>query len=129
MMYLIVGAGGIIGAILRFLISTWLSNYENFIPFGTLCVNFLGCFIFGYFQGLTKFYYFPKWLVLGFGTGLIGAFTTFSTFSIEVITYILHGDMILSISYMLVSSIIGYYLVFSGFSLASITRWKCNGNG
>ena len=120
MMYLIVGAGGIIGTILRFLLSTLLSKTGNLIPFGTLCVNFLGCFLFCYFQGLAKFYNFPKWLVLGFGTGLIGAFTTFSTFTIEVITYIIHGGMILPISYIIISSIIGYYLVLSGFYLANL---------
>lgn len=121
-MYLVVGLGGIIGAVLRFFISKLLLSYGNIFPFGTLTVNLIGCFILGYFQGLAKIYYFPTWLVLGFGTGLIGAFTTFSTFSLEVIQYVHLGYRFLPLIYMIVSSAGGYFFVLVGNSLSSYIK-------
>lgn len=118
MMYMAVGAGGILGAVLRFLIYKGLLIFGNFFPFGTLFVNLIGCFILGYLQGQARFYELPKWLVTGLGTGLIGAFTTFSTFSMEVVYFLDQGDIILAVSYIIVSSIMGYLLVYLGFSLA-----------
>ena len=85
MMYVAVGIGGILGAILRFLITYWFNTFGSYFPIGILFVNILGCFLLGYLQGLASVHEIPDWVVTGLGTGLIGAFTTFSTFSMEVI--------------------------------------------
>lgn len=120
MIYVAVGVGGIIGAILRFLITYGFTSFGNYFAIGILFVNVFGCFLLGYLQGLASIHDFPDWVVMGLGTGLIGAFTTFSTFSMEVIYFLEKGEILLSICYILVSSFGGYYLVYLGFSLAEI---------
>ncbi len=115
--YLAVGIGGVIGAILRYFIFILFNNlgYSNTI--GTLCINLIGCFILGYLQGMAKVYELPRWLVIGIGTGIIGSFTTFSTFSIDVIQLIKEGFIIPAYTYILASSIGGYTFTYIGFSI------------
>jgi fluoride exporter len=123
-MYLAVGIGGVIGAILRFLIYKWFIHAGNIPIMGTLFVNLSGCFLLGCLQGLARTYHLPNWIVVGMGTGVIGAYTTFSTFSVEVITYFQEGIFLLPVMYILLSLVGGYFFVYSGFSL---TRWKRKG--
>ena len=108
MMYIAVGVGGIIGAILRFLITYWFMSFGNYFAIGILFVNVFGCFLLGYLQGLASVRDIPDWVVMGLGTGLIGAFTTFSTFSMEVIYFWEKGEILLSICYIIASSFGGY---------------------
>lgn len=120
MIYMAIGVGGIIGAVLRFLITCVFTNYGNYFPIGILFINVLGCFLLGYLQGKAKFHNFPDWVIMGIGTGFLGAFTTFSTFSVEVIYFLKKGEILFSICYILISSFGGYFLVYLGFSLAQI---------
>ena len=88
---LAVGAGGFMGAVLRFLISGWVQKLSpTLFPLGTLSVNVLGSFIIGfmvlYFESLVAPH--QKALVI---TGLLGALTTFSTFSLETVTMLQSG--------------------------------------
>jgi CrcB protein len=81
-----VGTGGFIGAILRFTLSGWVQKASaSTFPFGTLSVNILGSFIIGflflYFQHINLS---PNHKAL-FITGLLGALTTFSTFSLDTV--------------------------------------------
>ncbi len=81
-----IGIGGFIGAILRFSISGWVQKATaTTFPFGTLSVNILGSFIIGflflYFQHINLS---PTQKAL-FITGLLGALTTFSTFSLDTV--------------------------------------------
>ena len=84
-----VGIGGFIGAILRFTLSGWVQKVTaSTFPFGTLSVNILGSFIIGflflYFQHINLS---PNHKAL-FITGLLGALTTFSTFSLDTVLLI-----------------------------------------
>ena len=88
---LAVGAGGFMGAVLRFLISGWVQKLSpTLFPLGTLSVNVLGSFIIGfmvlYFESVVAPH--QKALVI---TGLLGALTTFSTFSLETVTMLQSG--------------------------------------
>jgi CrcB protein len=81
-----VGIGGFIGAILRFTLSGWVQKATaSTFPFGTLSVNILGSFLIGflflYFQHINLS---PNHKAL-FITGLLGALTTFSTFSLDTV--------------------------------------------
>jgi len=81
-----IGIGGFIGAILRFSISGWVGKVTTTsFPFGTLSVNILGSFFIGflflYFQHTNLS---PTQKAL-FITGLLGALTTFSTFSLDTV--------------------------------------------
>jgi len=84
--FLAVGTGGFFGAIARFTISGWIQKSSaSLFPFGTLSVNILGSFIIGflflYFQHINLSVNQKAIFV----TGLLGALTTFSTFSWETL--------------------------------------------
>ena len=88
---LAIGIGGFIGAILRFTISTWIQKlFSPLLPVGTLAVNVIGSFTIGfmilYFENVIS----PnqKALII---TGMLGALTTFSTFSLETVIMLQEG--------------------------------------
>ncbi len=118
-MYLSVGIGGIIGALLRFFISQWFLSLDSLPFIGTIFVNLTGCFLLGYLQGISRVYELPGWFVVGIGTGLIGAYTTFSTFSMEVVHYLNQGLIIIAFTYIVISSVGGYFLAYTGFFLST----------
>ena len=81
-----VGIGGFIGAVLRFTLSGWVQKATaSTFPFGTLTVNILGSFFIGflflYFQHINLSPTQKALLI----TGLLGALTTFSTFSLDTV--------------------------------------------
>lgn len=91
----LVGAGGMIGAVLRHLVSEAIET-ETF-PTGTLTVNVVGSFI----LGLVTFLGVGSETVLFVGTGACGAFTTFSSFSYETVRLCEIGHRNMSIGYAL----------------------------
>ena len=82
---LLVGAGGFIGAILRFGVGGLLN--EPRLPYGTLAVNIVGSFLLGVimFSSLSQLDLSEEWRMF-LGVGIMGAFTTMSAFSFEVFT-------------------------------------------
>lgn len=84
----IIGAGGFTGAVLRYLVSSWAQTRSGSIifPFGTLAVNMIGCLLIGLLTYLVEtrsmFSMETRSFVL---IGLLGAFTTFSTFGNETL--------------------------------------------
>lgn len=81
---LFIGAGGFIGTIMRFLLSKFISNYFPSFPAGTLIVNFTGSLVLGF---LMYSFTFGKSIDPNFrifmSIGVLGAFTTMSTFAYE----------------------------------------------
>lgn len=74
--------GGMIGGVARYEAGLWL-NTNTFLE--TTFVNVIGCFFLTFtIYGLDLIIDLPDWLILGFGTGVVGAFTTFSTFVLLV---------------------------------------------
>ena len=81
---LLVGIGGAIGAILRYVISDIIPSDE--FPYGTITVNLLGSLILGFmFGAIAADALISQDNLLLFGTGLLGAFTTMSTFAMETV--------------------------------------------
>jgi len=109
-----VGIGGFIGAILRFILSGWVQKATaSIFPFGTLSVNILGSvligFLFLYFQHINLSVYQKSLLV----TGLLGALTTFSTFSLDTVLLMqneLYAKAISNVLLNVVFSILGTLL-------------------
>jgi CrcB protein len=89
----LVGAGGVIGALLRHAVGQAI-DYEAF-PLATLTVNVVGSFVLGLLTFLTA----GDDLLLFLGTGACGSFTTFSSFSVGVVQLWESGKYALSIGY------------------------------
>ena len=94
MPFLYVGAGGFVGAILRYGASLALAGRMGAFPLGTLCVNAVGCFAMGALVAWLEMQeQLPEHLRLALGVGLIGALTTFSTFGNETLELMRDGAM------------------------------------
>jgi CrcB protein len=86
---LIIGSGGFLGAILRYYVSGYAQNISNSysFPVGTLAVNLIGCFIIGVISKLADdLGLFSIETRLFLMIGILGAFTTFSTFGYETLS-------------------------------------------
>ncbi|WP_330630924.1 fluoride efflux transporter CrcB [Halocatena halophila] len=89
----IVGTGGALGAVLRYELSMRIDTEE--LPLGTLTVNVVGSFV----LALLAFVSPSESLQLFFGTGACGSFTTFSSFSYEIVRFWEAGEKIRAIGY------------------------------
>jgi len=82
---LFVGIGGFVGAIVRFLLSSFVQkSAETFFPIGTLSVNLLGGFLIGFLALYFEQHINPEYRALVI-VGFLGGLTTFSTFSYETV--------------------------------------------
>lgn len=113
MAVLLVGIGGFLGAVARYLIAkTIAEKMRTVFPAGTFVVNLSGAFLFGL---LTAFL--PEtasWRSL-LVTGFLGAYTTFSTFMLESVYLLQDGEMGRAFWYNLLSLLLGVLLAALGF--------------
>ncbi len=114
---LLVGAGGFVGSALRYIVSTnvqrWLS--ESWLPYGTLAVNIAGCFLIGLLAGLadSRQVLSPETrLVLM--VGLLGGFTTYSTFAYDSVALLRNGGFVAAAAYIALHIVVGIFAVWLG---------------
>jgi CrcB protein len=116
----LIGLGGLIGAILRYLIGAQIQEFSKSIsfPYGTLAVNVLGCLLIGLLTYLTEYRG-----ALSADTramlmsGLLGAFTTFSSFSLETINLLSAGEYLAAGGNLAANNGFGLLAVWVGRSL------------
>jgi CrcB protein len=120
MRFVWIGLGGCAGALLRYWIGGLVQNRAaGSFPWGTLAVNLIGCFAIGVLMALVADRPLVGPNVRSFaGIGLLGAFTTFSTFGYETVALIETGSWLLAMSNVLVSVTGGLLMVFCGRWLA-----------
>lgn len=88
----LVGAGGFIGSVLRYLIGGYFQGFAKSFPLGTLAVNVIGCFVIGFLAQLgEKYGMFSNESRAFIFIGVLGGFTTFSAFGNETINLMRQG--------------------------------------
>jgi len=123
-MLLLIGIGGFFGAILRYLMSGWIQNDVVAFPLGTLGVNFIGSFFLGLIMYLSEYKgIFNEDTRIFLTVGVLGAFTTMSTFSYESFKLLEQKEMLL-LTINVVSTIL---LTFAGIYLGkfiAVDIWR-----
>ncbi|MCW5961075.1 MAG: fluoride efflux transporter CrcB [Pyrinomonadaceae bacterium] len=115
----VIGAGGAFGAIARYLlnISPLASLFEKF-PFPTFFINVTGSFLIGFFLiVLTDKVAVPENLRLAVMIGFLGAFTTFSTFELELFDLIREKFALTAFGYLFLSVAVGFAAVIAGIAV------------
>ncbi len=113
--FLLVGLGGAIGSVLRYLFGIWLSKYgSNDFPWSTFTINIIGSFVMGLLLGYFSQNNSQPELKLLLVTGLCGGFTTFSAFTAENINLMQSAQWGLAFMYIISSIVFGLAAVFIG---------------
>ena len=108
-----VGAGGFIGAVLRFFMGKLPLKEMTIFPVNTLLINLIGAFAIGLVAAAGSRYGAENSnLVLFLKVGLCGGFTTFSTFALESATLMKSGHPKVAFLYMLLSILVGVGAIF-----------------
>jgi len=119
---LLIGWAGFIGTLSRY----WLSGevakrYGETFPLGTLVVNLLGCFLVGLlFYLLQERFLVNQTVRTVVLTGLLGGFTTFSSFGLQTFTLMQDGELGLAALNVIVANVLGLFLVWAGYTLAKV---------
>ena len=116
---LAVAAGGALGAVARFLVSFGAEPLLGYwFPFGTFIVNVIGSLALGVLIQLTSLAWSPSAEVRAFlVVGVLGAFTTFSTFSVETVTLLQQGQARLALFNMAIQLGLGLAAAACGLTL------------
>lgn len=116
---LIVGIGGALGSILRYICQRFLPGITGTgFPWNTLWINLAGCFIIGLFWGyFSRNSSVTEDLKLLAITGFCGGFTTFSAFSVETLQLIRADKWVWAVAYISASVTAGVLLTFLGYKI------------
>ena len=117
---LAVALGGAIGSTGRYLTSLAVESFSaSKFPYETLAANLIGCFVIGLLWGYFERIPISNEFRLFLFTGVLGGYTTFSTFARENIQFFKAGEPFSALSYILISNVIGLLLVAAGFLISS----------
>ena len=113
---LAIAIGGSLGSVGRYFIYLLVDRvYNGMFPWATLLVNLVGAFLIGFLWGFfDKMYISPGMRTFLF-IGVLGSFTTFSTFAFDILSMTKDGEIKQMIFYVLASNILGVGLAFAGF--------------
>lgn len=119
MIWLFIAAGGAAGAVARYGLSRWVQAHAGLaFPWGTLVVNVTGSLLIGlavrYFDGTQLA---PELRAL-IAVGLLGGFTTFSTYTYETAVLLEQGAWARAVGYSIGSLLVGVCAVYAGFMMA-----------
>ena len=120
---LFVGLGGFIGASLRYATGLFIGRFvtDAQFPYGTFVVNMLGCLLIGFLAGITNSRELMNDTSRAFVfTGMLGAFTTFSTFSYETMGLLQNGQTSPALTNLGLQIILGLLAVWAGIQLAKL---------
>jgi len=125
MKYIFIAAGGVVGALLRYGVSGFTYKYVSGIfPWGTLAVNLSGCFLMGLLWAVSERLALPESFKPFVFVGILGAFTTFSTFALETFQLLRDREIKIALFNMLASNILGIAFLIAGFVIAKTLLGK-----
>jgi CrcB protein len=114
MPYLLAALGGALGALARWAVAEALPSADGW-PWDTLLVNLTGCFLLGaLLAGVAARSPEPSWARPFLGAGVLGGYTTYSAFAVEVVGMVDDGALVLAAGYVLLSTIGGVVAVLAG---------------
>jgi len=123
--YIAIAVGGMAGALLRYGVSGFTYKFANgMFPWGTLVVNLSGCFVMGVLWAVSERVVLPVAFKPFVFVGILGAFTTFSTFALETFQLLRGREMKMALLNILASNILGIILLFAGFMVAGVLLKK-----
>ncbi|MDY4129214.1 fluoride efflux transporter CrcB [Peptostreptococcus porci] len=114
---LLVGLGGFLGSVLRYLIGLMYVNTDSGFPLKTFIINILGAFVIGALSSIAMKYNVNSKVILFLKVGLCGGFTTFSTFALETQELLKNDRVGVAIIYVILSVVIGVTAVVLGENL------------
>ncbi|WP_047864294.1 fluoride efflux transporter CrcB [Rubrobacter aplysinae] len=118
---LLVAGGGAVGAALRYLIGGWVvSRLGPDFPWGTFIVNVSGCLLIGAVLGLVEHGALPGGARLFLAVGVLGGYTTFSTFGYETLRLLEGGELLAAASNAFGQLALGLVAVYLGLVAARI---------
>lgn len=118
MKFVLLLAGGIIGTLLRYLVAEWaVLVFSTAFPFGTLIINASGSLIIGLLWGVMEPGGMSPNARAFLFIGILGGFTTFSSFALEALNLLRNGDIKIALAYIAGTNVSGLLLVFGGFFL------------
>lgn len=119
MKYLTLAAGGAIGTLLRYAVSGYAYNLlVGVFPWGTLAVNLIGSLLIGFLWGLFEIQNISPEVRTFIFIGILGGFTTFSTFTLESLNLFREGEARLALINIIASNVLGIALVFTGLAMS-----------
>jgi fluoride exporter len=118
---ILIAAGGALGSVCRYLLATAVQRYSSpFFPYGTFIVNVLGCLAFGVIMGAAR-----QRFVLGPSEraflliGILGGFTTFSTFTYETFALLQDGELVRAFANGAGQLVVGLVALWAGYAAVS----------
>lgn len=117
--FLLIALGGGAGAVLRYTMQGLVQPRASVFPFGTLIVNITGCLAIGFLMALfTGPYLIREEYRLGIITGVLGGYTTFSSFGWETMQLLEQRQWGMALLYVGLSVIVGLLATFAGIRLS-----------
>ena len=119
----LIGTGGFLGAIMRYLVEGRIQDLlrNPSFPYGTLGVNIIGCLLIGLLAGLAESRQLFGAEARGFLlVGLLGGFTTFSTFSYETLALARDGQAIAALANVSLQVVLGFAAVWAGYGASRL---------
>ena len=121
MKFLFLAIGGTAGTLLRYLLSGFVSNLtKGIFPYGTLVINLIGAFLIGIFWEMSARFEFSYEIKVFLFIGILGSFTTFSTYTLETINLFQDGEIKLAAFNLIISNLGGLILVILGMMTARL---------
>lgn len=129
-LFVAVGAGGAVGGSARWALSTAVADTPDSFPWSTFVENVSGCLLIGALMALilaaTTGWLASPYTRAFLAIGVLGGYTTFSTFAVQVLELLQHGKASIALAYVAASSTVGIAAAWTGLTAAqwAQARWR-----